>query len=209
VGLIMGGARGVSIYGGVETVTNSGTIEAGTDGVFVNLDGTVTNAGTIEGTGTGGGGIDLAGIGVFLPGGGTVIDSGTISGTNDAVYFQQGQTAAQGQLNSYLVLEAGYKLIGNVYAAANIGTTASLELSGSLRAVTVNYSGLLFGAGGNETLKATNTSGTLGTVTISGLTLTSDVVDLTRIGTNATLANGGTVSGNRLTVVGSGGTVTL
>jgi hypothetical protein len=47
-------------------------------------------------------------------------------------------------------------------------------------------------------------------VTISGFTLTSDIVDLTQIGTTATLANNGTVSGSdQLTIVGSGGTVTL
>ena len=74
-----------------------------------------------------------------------------------------------------------------------------------------NFQDVLFGAGGNdETLKANTTTGTLGTVTISGFTLTSEIVDLTQIGTNATLANGGTVNGShQLTAAGSGGTVIL
>ena len=73
-----------------------------------------------------------------------------------------------------------------------------------------NFQDVLFGTAGNEILKANNTSGTLGTVTISGFTLTSDIVDLTAVGTNATLTNGGTVSGShQLTASGSGGTVIL
>ena len=64
-----------------------------------------------------------------------------------------------------------------------------------------------FGAGGYETLKVSNTSGTL-PVTISGLTLTSEAIDLTAIGNDGTIAAIDNVN-HRVTVSGSGGSVTL
>ena len=184
-------------------VDNSGILNGADHGVYVlrTASGTITNSGTIEGS------ADLAG-------GGTVIDSGTIVG-GTAVSF--GGTIG-GSGSNLLVLEAGYYLSGTVLGSTTVGATNTLELSGTLGTVTATYNTLgltnfqdvLFGAGGSETLKANTTTGTLGTVTLSGWTQTSEIVDLTQIGSNATLANGGTVTGaHRLTASGSGGTVVL
>ena len=114
------------------------------------------------------------------------------------------------------MLEHGYKLGGGVRGSGTAGATNTLELAGSAgAAVAVNYHGLtltnfqdvLFGAGGNDTLDVSNTSGTLG-FTISGFGVTSDIIDLTAIGTNGTISNTDTVN-HRVTISGSGGTVTL
>ena len=84
-GTIAGAAMGALGYGGTGvflvaggSVDNTGTglIQAGYSGVYINHNaGTVTNSGTIIGTGTG-----ADGIGVVLTASGTVVDSGTISG---------------------------------------------------------------------------------------------------------------------------------
>jgi hypothetical protein len=197
-GLLQGG--GVVIAGSAGTVTNLATI---INEIDLRAGGYVGNSGTIQGR-------------IYITGAaGTVIDSGTIVGGGTAVSF--GGTAG-GSGSNLLVLEAGYYLSGKVLGSTTVGATNTLELSGTLGTVTATYNTLglsnfqdvLFGAGGSETLKATNTTGTLGTVTLSGWTQTSDILDLTAVGTNATLANGGTVNGaHQLTASGSGGTVVL
>ena len=194
VGLLDGGS-----------VTNMGTglIEGASYGVDISGSaGAVTNIGTIIGT---------SGDGVDLGLGGTVVDSGTISG-GFAVRFGDG--------GNFLEVQQGYKLLGGAYGGTSghggiVGVSNTLELSGTVTVNNYNTLGLrnfgnvLFGDNGNETLKATTTTGALGTVTISGFTQTSDIVDLIDL-TNGTLTNNGTVSGSdQLTVVGSNGTVTL
>jgi hypothetical protein len=195
LGVINGGITGPGLAMGGGTVFNMGVI----GGVVINGSvGTLTNSGTI--------------FGVSLAAGGTVIDSGTIIGS--------GGTALTfgGSGSDLLALEAGYHLSGSVQGSTTVGATNTLELSGTLGTVTATYNTLglsnfqdvLFGAGGSEILKAANTTGTLGTVTLSGWTQTSEILDLTAVGTNATLANGGTVSSAyQLTASGSGGTVVL
>ena len=229
-GLIDGSTSGVEVgaggIGGAGTVTNSATIDgtAG-DGVALNEGGSVLNTGTglIEGpTGvyvTGAAGtvtnsaqIVGSSVGVDLAAGGTVINSGTISGTaptNFAVKFA-------GSSTDFLVLESGYKFTGNVAGSGSAGATNTLELSGSLGAVTVNYNALtltnfqdvLFDPPSGETLKVANTAGTL-PVTISGFTLTSgQTIDLTGVA-NGTLANSGTAIADQLVVSNGVDTVTL
>jgi hypothetical protein len=230
-GLIQGANFGVYIKGAGGTLTNTGTVVGGTaNGIDLLAGGLVINtgAGLIRGASFGvatgvsaftttvvNSGTVIGGTfnGVALDEGGTVIDSGTITGGHYAISFGGYGGNAQTDL---LVLEQGYRLSGIVHGSGTAGATNTFELSGALGTVTatyntlglVNFQDVLFSGAGNQTLKITNNAVLPGT--ISGFTLTSDVVDLTQIGTNATLSNGGTVSGShQLTIVGSGGTVTL
>ncbi len=175
----------------------------GKNGVLIRGAGSIANFGTISATN------GTIGVGVSFSGGGdTLINAGMIVGASGtAVIFA-------GTGGNLLVLEHGYQLQGGV--VGNVGASNTLELAGSAGAgVTVGYNGLglshfqdvLFGAGGYEALKVSNTSGTL-PVTISGFTPASDVIDLTAIGTNGTIAAIDSAN-HRLTVSGSGGTVTL
>jgi hypothetical protein len=223
-GLIQG-YIGVEVDGATGTVTNSATIIGTggnvTSGVALDAGGSVDNTGLIQGytgvliagtTGTSGTVTNTGTIigtgsdGVDLEEGGTVIDSGTISG-GYAVRLD-------GSGGDLLVVEPGYKLVGGAYGG--VSGTNTIELSGAVTATyqtlgLVHFQDLLFGAGGNETLKATNTSGTLGTVTISGFTTLSSgqSIDLTAL-VGGTLANGGTVNGSDQLVVSNGAdTVTV
>jgi hypothetical protein len=199
------GTAGVAVSAGTAIITNFGTI-AGRNGVAIaGSAGAVINSGTaatIAGTGT-------AGVGIILQAGGTVVNSGTISGAGGiAISFG-------GSGDNRLVLERGYQLGGSVQGSATAGATNTLELSDAAGAVTVDYNGLgltnfsevLFGPGGNETLVVGNASGTLG-VTIAGFDQTSEVIDLTGIGSNGTITSSDTVT-DRLTVTGSLGSLTL
>ena len=200
-------ASSFGVYGGnlaasgTIVVSNSGRISGDTDGVFINnaaVRGAVTNTGTIIGT---------TGVGVYLLGGGTIIDSGTITGGVNAVQFG-------GTGSNLLVLENGYKLVGTVAGSGAVGAIDTLELSGALGAVTVNYNGLnlssfediLFGSSGTETLKISNNTAGSFTPTISGFITNSQTIDLTGIGTNGAITG---TAGNVLTIAGSLGTVTL
>jgi len=192
------GSTGVGFQVAGGTVVNAGKIvDTAGDGVYIgNAAGTLTNSGTVIGANasagvalnaggrvfnTGAGLIQGGPAGVYIGGtSGTIVDSGTIVGSGgNAVRF-----AGSGNL---LVVEQGYKLVGGDYGGT--GATNTLELSGALGTVTatyntlglVNFQDVLFGASGNEILKATNTTGTLGagTVTISGFTLANETIDLT------------------------------
>ena len=214
------------IIGGGGYVTNSQAGYIGAGGVKLSAGGTIVNAGQIVDTFPGGasrsvidgasglvinsGTVTGTGDGIDLNEGGTVIDSGTVSGGSGRAIDFGGSTGAR----NLLALERGYDLVGLV--ANESLTIGTLELAGSVgAAVTVGYSQFvlsdfqdaLFGPGGNATLAVSNTAGTL-PVTLSGFTLTSDIVDLTALA-NGTLANGGTVSANRLTVSNGVDTVTL
>jgi hypothetical protein len=218
-GLIEGSA-GVDIYGTAGVVINSGAIVATgsfDNGVILGAGGFVGNAGLIEGFG----GVEIygtvgtvansgtiagtAGFGINLVAGGTVIDSGTIrGGGGTAITFG-------GTGRNLLVLEHGYEISGVVVGSGS--ATNTVELAGSVgAAVTVgngvtltNFQDVLFGPGGDETLKVANISGTL-PVTISGFTLTSDIIDLTAIGTDGTIASH---SATEVTISGSSGSETL
>jgi hypothetical protein len=225
----------VAIEGSLGSVTNFGTIEGYTDGfgaigVGVYLDflgSSLVNGASdattalIKASGSGAIGVDLVAsgavsnfgtiigpLGISLAAGGTVIDAGTITGSGGtAVSF--GGTGA-----SLLEIANGYKLNGSVIGSGSVGASNTLELLGTVsNPVTADYSGLklsnfqdvLFGSGGNATLDVDATSGTL-PITISGFNQTSDVIDLTTIGTNGTIASH---TATEVTVTGSLGSVTL
>jgi len=160
------------------------------NGVYSGGVGTVTNSGTIVGTGTGahGGGVIFgtavvgSGGGVIVGSAGTVVDSGTITGGN-GVAISFGETGG-----NLLTLEHGYNLGGSVVVA---GTGNTLELLGAAGAVTVdfdkpgagfnNFDTVAFGADSNhtETLAITNSAVVPGE--ISGFTQRHEIVDLTQL----------------------------
>jgi hypothetical protein len=192
---------GIFLKAGGSVDNEAGLIVGPFNGVGIkNAAGTVLNAATIVGTGTNGNG-------VYLGAGGTIIDSGRIAG-GDGTAVSFGGTGA-----NFLEIANGYKLNGSVIGSGSVGASNTLQLLGTVgNAVTVNYSGLhlsnfqdvLFGSGGHATLDV-STSGTL-PVTISGFIQSSDIIDLTSIGTNGTISSH---TASEVTVTGSLGSVTL
>jgi len=222
-GRITGPSGGVILYSG-GLVDNRQTGYIGS--VFTEHGGTVTNSGQIGGVAAG----NRTGIGLGELGGpiGTVVNSGTVSGDTRGIWLHAGGAVIDagtisggsyairfgGTGSNLLALQTGYKLVGGVYGAAGAGNT--IELLGSAASpITADYQALhltsfkdaLFGPGGYSTLRVNNTGGTL-PVAISGFTAPTEILDLTAIGTNGTIAQFDTVA-HRLTIVGSGGTVTL
>jgi O-antigen biosynthesis protein len=187
---------GVGISGGLGTVVNSGEIISYDDlnwgvsfaaggsvrnlaagdiggGVYIGgAAGSVTNAGTLEGSA----------IGIDLAAGGTVVDSGSIGGTTAILFGGTG--------GSLLELERGYVISGSIIGSGSAGATNTLELSSALGAVTASYNGLgivNFGfvefaaptGGKNETLVISNTASLPGT--IEGFTAFHDIIDIRQL----------------------------
>ena len=182
--LITGPRVGIYLYEGTKTVTNFATISGGI-GIYALRYG-----------------LDKYHYAITDPT--TVINAGSVIGTaGTAVSFGNG--------DDRLVVEPGAAFFGVIDGGGGLNT---LELGGSAgAALTVNYNGLtlinfqdvLFGPGGNDTLKVSNTAGTL-PVTISGFGAVSDVIDLNAIGTDGTITG---QSSTQVTISGSSGTVTL
>jgi hypothetical protein len=184
-GSITGGVAGVFIKGAAGNLLNYGSISAAAaSGAAVDMEsggsvtnrsgasisgaefgvyiaggaGYVANAGTVAGTAANGFGGDLKG-------GGTVVDSGLIAGGAEAIYLG-------GSGSNLLELEAGYSLSGAVIGSGS--ATNTLELSGSLGAVSVTYNNLGlanfgfvrfgFSHGYDETLLIANTAALPGTI---------------------------------------------
>ncbi|HEV2098788.1 MAG TPA: Hint domain-containing protein [Stellaceae bacterium] len=198
-----GAGYGIDFYFG-GSVDNSGLVSGISKGIYIQrAAGTVTNHGRIQATGA-------SGIGVDLVAGGTVIDSGTITAASGtAVHFG-------GTGGNLLELEAGYKFTGSIVGSGSAGVTNTLELSGALGGVTVNYNSLNltnfqyvdFAAptgSHDETLVIGNTASRPGT--IEGFTAFHDIIDLT----NFTYHTGASVTetGDVLTIVSGSETLTL
>ena len=133
------GYTGVDIFGAVATVTNSGTI-TGTGqlgfGVFLGAGGSVGNTGLVSR-------VEIYGAA------GTVTNSGTIVGLSGVVLGAGGTVVDSGTITgggtaisfggtggNLLVLEHGYELGGGVSVA---GTANTLELLGTAGPVTVDF----------------------------------------------------------------------
>ncbi len=138
-GEIAGGFDGIYVVGGIGTISNSGTIEGtGTSGNGVGLGagGSVGNTGLIEGPG----------YGAQITGGiGTISNSGTIKGTGtsgNGVRLEAGGSvtnASAGRISG----GAGVFILGAAGMVANFGTIAAN--------VATNGGGVLLGMGGKVT----------------------------------------------------------
>src|ERR1019366_4456633 len=103
---------------------NAGTIGGGADGVVLTGGGTVSNAGSISGTGNAGG---------YISGGaGTVTNAGTIGGGTDAVQFS-------GAFADRVILDPGAVFNGLVKGGSGGNT---LELAAGTAGATGTLSGV-------------------------------------------------------------------
>jgi hypothetical protein len=172
--LLQGYFDGVSVQGG--SVTNAGTIigtgTASGYGIYIQGGGSVSNLGTaslVEG---------YTGIRIDLDG--TVVNQGTIASNRGdagtAIHFTGG--------NARLIEAPTARLIGAVYGGH--GGTAVLELASGASAGTIsglgtsitNFTSLVFDAGADWTVQGNDSANGLGTLGITGFTI-GDTIDLT------------------------------
>jgi uncharacterized protein with beta-barrel porin domain len=137
------GGNGTGVFvatDGVVTNQNGGTISGGFNGVNVNGNGTVTNAGTITGVSINGvyvyngsvtnkaGGVIRGGrTGIYIGygrGAGTVTNAGTITGATNSVLFA-------GSGPNALILQTGSVLNGDASGSTASGATNALILQGT------------------------------------------------------------------------------
>jgi uncharacterized protein with beta-barrel porin domain len=218
-GMISGGSDGVFVAGTGSVTNQAKGVIGGYNGVYVTA-GTVTNAGTIMGTGTHAFGVELGnggsvtnqagGVisggqeGVWVVGPASMVtNAGTITGGSYSVLFQ-------GTGANTLILQTGSMLNGTAAGSTAGGATNALVLQGSGTANNgfVHFTTLDVQASGTWTL---NSSSAIGATTIDsgtlaigdaghpGATLTSPV----SVNAGGTLAGDGTVIGN-VTVANAG-----
>jgi uncharacterized protein with beta-barrel porin domain len=195
---------GAGIYTrAVATVTNAGSITGSGNlslGIDLRQGGTVTNTGVISGAAYGIRSADLLNSGV----GGTVTNAGTISGSAASVVFF-------GNTTNVLTLETGSTLIGPAIGSPASAASNALVLRGQGVANNnfVNFQTLTVNAGGVWALNGVSTIGTtainsgdlaVGDAGHPGANLTSAVT----VNTGGTLSGHGTVTGS---VVDNGGTI--
>jgi len=205
-GIVSGTISGVAAFGGSIVDEAGGVISGDTYGVAGSGAGvTVTNFGTIQGTGR-------SAVGIDMLEGGTIIDGGAISGAGGTAVKFLGTSA------NLLVLEHGYHLTGGIDGSASATNTLELLGTGSVNAVTADYNGLTltnfgtvaFAPGANNfaTLTITDTTALPGTIT--GFTGRHDAIDLTQLSDASHDASYTfSASSHILTVTGDNGSVRL
>ncbi len=109
-------------------MVNSGTVQGGNLGIWLEAGGAVTNSGAVAGTGPSGDGVTF---GTTAGGTGTLVNSGVITGTNLAVWLDAGGnvTNAAGAVisatNNAVVIEHGTGAVTNLGTIENTTTGTS------------------------------------------------------------------------------------
>jgi hypothetical protein len=189
------------------SVSNSGTIDGGGDGVFLAAGGTVTNTGSIAGNN----------IGVYAAGSATaeVTNAGLISGRVASVEFK-------GSGANTLMLQTGSTLTGQAIGSTASGATNALILQGHGTANNnfVNFNTLNAQGSGTWTLGGSSTfsdtivstgalsiTGTLNSSTLEILA-PAQFIDTGAVTVTGAVTNAGslTINGVTMNVVGAGGT---
>jgi uncharacterized protein with beta-barrel porin domain len=208
------GGNGTGVFvatDGVVTNQNGGTISGGFNGVNVNGNGTVTNAGTITGVSINGvyvyngsvtnkaGGVIRGGrTGIYIGygrGAGTVTNAGTITGATNSVLFA-------GSGPNALILQTGSVLNGDASGSTASGATNALILQGTGTANNnfVNFNTLDVQASAVWTLGGTVD---IGTANLPPLTNNATL----RVTAGGTLFGTGTVGASNGIFINSGGVV--
>lgn len=195
-GALIQGNTGVDISGAAGTVTNAGTI-AGTGhysgGVLLGAGGYVANAGLIQGSGFGG-------VGVIIDGSaGTVTNSGTIAGPSgraDGVVFSAGGSVG----NTGLI--QGFSAVFISGAAGTVTNSGTIVANGFGRSVYLGAGGSVGNTGLIQGFNGVEIYGAAGTVTNSGTIVGLSGVYL---GAGGSVGNTGLIS--RIEIGGAAGTV--
>jgi uncharacterized protein with beta-barrel porin domain len=208
------GGNGTGVFvatDGVVTNQNGGTISGGFNGVNVNGNGTVTNAGTITGVSINGvyvyngsvtnkaGGVIRGGrTGIYIGygrGAGTVTNAGTITGATNSVLFA-------GSGPNALILQTGSVLNGDASGSTASGATNALILQGTGTANNnfVNFNTLDVQASAVWTLGGTVD---IGTANLPPLTNNATLT----VTAGGTLFGTGTVGASNGIFINSGGVV--
>ncbi len=188
-GVIKGSTQGIAVLNNLAAINNLGQISGGGQGVYVGANGvagSVTNSGTISGTGTGGDGIQVAGGRIT----GTIANSGLIqgsgTGTDAGILLSGGSIAVIN--NSGTVTGAANGVWDNAGSITSLFNTGLIQATGSAGAGVNIGSGATIGTVTNNG-PANNGSLGVGTIQATG----QNGVGLLVAGTTGALNNYGLI----------------
>ncbi len=232
VGIINGASSSQVVTSSIGTLTNSGTIIAGSDGIFnTGTIGTLSNSGLIEATsssGTNVAGVDNNGSmgtltnnadGTILGGQSGIANFGNIQSlTNNGFVGGMNSSGIQnkgfiGALTNNALIEGGSSGIDNYGGTIGTLTNNGLIAGDSVAGIeNANYNGTIGSIGtlinstgviGGNRYGIYNNNGTIGTLENAGL-ITGGSTGVLNSGMIGTLTNSGTISGNSRAIYNDG-----